>query len=217
VTPLRKVAANLHLPRKGTPSGGLSYLIVGLGNPGPRYARNRHNVGFQSLDHLAAAYGIDLNKTRFKALFGEGQIAGQRVMLAKPLSFMNDSGQAVGALSRYYKVPVERIIVIYDDIDLALGKIRVRPGGSSGGHNGIKSLLQHLGQDAFIRIRVGVGRPTYGDAADYVLNDFSREQEPIVARAYDWVKEIVVCILREGVQQAMNLYNGREVTAEPEP
>jgi PTH1 family peptidyl-tRNA hydrolase len=215
VNRLREIAADLHRTRKAAPSEGLAYLVVGLGNPGRQYAQNRHNVGFQSVDHLARVHSIDLKKTRFKALYGQGQIAGQRVMLAKPLTFMNESGQAVGALSRYYKAPVERIIVIYDDIDLALGKIRVRPGGSSGGHNGIKSLLQHVGQDSFVRIRIGIGRPAQGDPVDYVLNDFDRDQEPIIAHAYEWVDEIIRCILREGVQQAMNIYNGRQVTVEP--
>lgn len=201
---------NLTHPHRGTPAGETLYLIVGLGNPGREYERHRHNVGFQCVDHLARQHHIEMKKRRFKALWGEGEIAGRRVILAKPLTFMNESGQAVGPLSRYYKVSPERLIVIYDDIDLAFGKIRVRPDGSSGGHNGIKSLIQHLGNDDFIRIRIGIGRPAYGDPADYVLSDFSPDQQPVIEQAYEVVEEIVRCILTEGVHQAMNRYNGRE-------
>ncbi len=209
---------NLAHPHRGAPEGQGPYLIVGLGNPGREYEGHRHNVGYQTLDYIARQHGIEIKKRRFKALWGEGEIAGQRVILAKPLTFMNESGQAVGPLSRYYKVPPERLIVIYDDIDLAFGKIRVRPDGSSGGHNGIKSLIQHVGSDDFIRIRIGIGRPTYGDPADYVLNDFSPDQRPVVERAYAVAEEIVRCILTEGVRQAMNRYNGREaLTVEGAP
>lgn len=211
VSRLRQIASTLRRPQEGQASSSFSHLIIGLGNPGRQYARNRHNVGFQSVDHLAHLYGIDVKKSRSKALVGDGKIAGYRVLLVKPLTFMNESGQAVAALSRYYKVPAEHLIVVYDDIDLALGKIRVRPGGSSGGHNGIKSLIQHLGQDDFIRIRIGVGRPLQGDPVDYVLNDFDRDQEPVIMRAYERVDEIVRCLLSEGVQQTMNIYNGRQL------
>lgn len=190
------------------------YILVGLGNPGRQYARNRHNVGFQCIDHIAEAHSIAFHRSRFKSATGEGAIAGVPVILVRPSTFMNESGEAVGPLCHYYKTPVERLIVIYDDIDLAFGKLRVRPGGSSGGHNGIKSLIQHLGGEGFVRIRVGVGRPAQGDPVDYVLNDFDREQAPVIARIYPLVEEIVRCVLAEGVAQAMNLYNNRQLAIE---
>jgi PTH1 family peptidyl-tRNA hydrolase len=190
------------------------WLIVGLGNPGVHYAHHRHNVGFQCIDHLAHEHNIGLKRSRHKALVGQGSIAEMRALLARPLTSMNDSGLAVGPLSRYYRIPTEAIVVIYDDIDLAFGTVRVRQGGSSGGHNGIKSIIEHLGTDAFLRVRVGVGRPPRGDPIDYVLHAFDADQLPVIARAYDAVNEIVECLLTEGVAQAMNRFNGRSLIPE---
>ncbi len=206
--PERVIDRLLH-PHRLPAAEGERFVIVGLGNPGRQYARNRHNVGFQCVDYLGEAHGITFHRSRFKGATGEGVIAGVPVILVKPSTFMNDSGQAVGPLCHYYKVPIERVLVIYDDIDLAFGKLRVRPGGSSGGHNGIKSIIQHLGSEGFIRMRVGVGRPAQGDPVDYVLNDFDRDQAPVIARLYSTVDEIVRCVLTEGIRQAMNTYNGR--------
>lgn len=194
--------------RRGPSAGDAPYLIVGLGNPGPRYERHRHNVGFQCLDRVARAYDIAVTRTRFRARIGEGRLAGRRVVLLKPQTFMNDSGLAVAPAARWYKVPPERILVIYDDLDLPLGRLRLRPGGSSGGHRGIESIIVELGRSDFARARVGIGRPEFGDPVDYVLNDFSREQEPIIEETRELVVRAVACFVEEGIREAMNAYNG---------
>ena len=183
-------------------------LIVGLGNPGAEYADHRHNIGFRCVDHLAQQHGLTLNKRRFKAIFGEGRLDGERVILAQPQTFMNDSGSAVAPLSRWYKIPPEQILVIYDDLDLPFGRIRVRPGGGSGGHNGIKSIIASLGTQGFPRIRVGIGRPRHGDPVDYVLNAFDRDQAPFVPDLCDRVAQAVETFIAEGVREAMNVHNG---------
>jgi peptidyl-tRNA hydrolase, PTH1 family len=203
----------LHQVRKlfhHAPTSAEFYLIVGLGNPGREYAGNRHNVGFQCVDRLAEAHAIALRKSRFSASFGEGYIGARHVVLAKPMTFMNDSGKAVGPISKWYKVLPERILVIYDDLDLSLGKVRLRPNGSSGGHKGINSIIAALGTRDFNRLRVGIGRPTYGDPVDYVLGDFDREQTPVIQATYDQVLRIVPCFLEEGMLKAMNTYNGKD-------
>jgi len=185
------------------------YLIAGLGNPGRQYAGNRHNIGFQATDYIARLYGISLNKRRFRATFGEGAIIGKRVVLAQPQTFMNESGQAVAPLVRWFKVPLDHLIVIYDDLDLELGQVRVRPEGGSGGHNGLKSIIAMLKSQAFCRVRIGIGRPSAGDPADYVLNDFDRDQQPVIAAAHQRVDEVLHTLLEQGVHEAMNLYNGQ--------
>jgi PTH1 family peptidyl-tRNA hydrolase len=185
------------------------YLIVGLGNPGRQYAGNRHNVGFQSVDYIARLYDIPLNRRRFRATFGEGAIIGKRVVLAQPQTFMNESGHAVAPLVRWFRVPLDHLIVIYDDLDLELGQVRIRPEGSSGGHNGLKSIIAMLKSQAFGRVRIGIGRPTVGDPADYVLNDFGRDQEPVIVAAYQRVDEVLRALLEKDVHEAMNLYNGQ--------
>ncbi len=191
------------------PGDGLDWtLVVGLGNPGAEYADHRHNIGFRCIDHLAQEHGVALTKKRFKAVLGEGRIAGARVILAKPQTFMNDSGAAVGPLSRWYKIPPERVLVIYDDLDLPFGRIRVRPGGGSGGHNGIKSVIAALGTQEFPRIRVGIGRPQRGDPVDYVLNAFDREQAPFVPDLCERVAQAVETFLSQGIREAMNVHNG---------
>lgn len=183
-------------------------MIVGLGNPGSRYAHHRHNVGYQCVDYMAERQGISISRKRFQALYGDGTLDDRRVILAKPLTFMNESGQAVGPLSRWYKIAPPQILVIYDDLDLPLGKVRVRPGGSSGGHHGIESVIEGLGSRDFGRIRVGIGRPEQGDPIDYVLNDFGRDQAPAIEKTYDLVEQIVLCFLHQGIKEAMNLFNG---------
>ena len=188
-----------------------SYLIVGLGNPGARYALNRHNVGFQCIDRLTETYGIPLRKKRFKARYGEGTIEGHLVVLAKPLTFMNSSGKAVAPLSRHYHLAPQRVLVIHDDLDLPLGRVRLRPGGSSGGHRGLKSIIEALGTQDFPRLRIGIGRPAQGDPIDYVLSDFDPDQEPIIQAVYKLVLEIIPYFLREGIEETMNAYNGRQV------
>jgi len=196
--------------RSGGESRSDMFLVVGLGNPGRRYAANRHNIGFQCVDLLAEKHGISLGRKRFKALVGEGRIDGVRVILLEPQTFMNESGLAVAPASRWYRIPPERILVIYDDLDLPAGRLRIREGGSSGGHHGIESIIQELGSDAFVRLRVGIGRPLrgQGDPVDYVLEDFNGEQCSAMAAAREHVAEAVRIILTEGVAQAMNTYNG---------
>lgn len=205
-------------PKKGSrrdsaASEDTFYLIVGLGNPGPKYARNRHNIGFQCIDYLAKKYDIDVKRKRFKALLGEGRIGSQRVILAKPLTFMNDSGQAVAPISRWYKVPPERILVIHDDLDLPLGKVRLRRGGSSAGHHGMESIIAELGTSAFPRLRIGIGRPIQGDPIDYVLSDFSHDQEETMRATLELVARLIPVYLEEGIEKAMNEFNNLPIKA----
>lgn len=183
-------------------------LVAGLGNPGADYAAHRHNIGFRCVDAIAESHGIALGKKRFKGLYGEGRVQDSRVVLLKPQTFMNDSGASVAPASRWYKVDPGQIIVIYDDLDLPFGRIRVRPGGGSGGHNGIRSVIRELGSERFARIRVGIGRPTQGDPVDYVLNAFDREQAPYIPDICARVNQIVITLLSEGVKEAMNMFNG---------
>lgn len=156
-------------------------LIAGLGNPGSRYAGNRHNVGFQAVESLAEAHRLAFNKSEHQAETAHGRLLGCRLILAKPQTWMNDSGKAVGALSRFYKIPTEQILVIYDDLDIPLGTVRYRAGGSSGGHRGLESVIQHLGTREVPRLRLGIGRPPgQMDPAAYVLQDFSEEEQDLV-------------------------------------
>ncbi len=171
-------------------------LLVGLGNPGPRYAQNRHNVGFRTVEALAEAHRLSFSRTEHQAETAHGHIEGERVVLAKPQTWMNESGRAVGALSRFYKVDPQDILVIYDDLDIALGTLRFRSNGSSGGHRGVQSIIEHLSTDDFHRLRVGIGRPPgQMDPAAYVLQNFSATETDLVwevlrtARdlAQDWI------------------------------
>lgn len=182
-------------------------LIVGLGNPGRQYARNRHNVGFQCLDRLAQAYNLSFAQRRARASLASGKIADVRVVLAKPLTYMNLSGQAVGQLVSFYKLSLEDILVIYDDLDLPLGTIRLRPEGGSGGHKGMHSIIEALGSQAFPRLRVGIGRPPDNDAVSYVLSDFTADEQITLESVYERVVAAVELFLREGIEAAMNVYN----------
>ena len=156
-------------------------LIVGLGNPSPRHARNRHNIGFRVVEAIATSQGLKLNCTERKARVAHGLIEGQRVILAQPQTWMNESGQAVGSLARFYRISPTDILVIYDDLDIPLGTVRYRASGSSGGHRGVQSIIQHLGTDTFPRLRIGIGRPPGRmDPAAYVLQNFSPDEEIIV-------------------------------------
>ncbi|UQS85007.1 aminoacyl-tRNA hydrolase [Apilactobacillus apisilvae] len=160
-------------------------MIVGLGNIGPQYDGTRHNTGFEVVDHFAEKHGIDLSTRKMEAKFGSGLIDGEKVMLVEPLTFMNESGRAVGPLMKYFKLSLEDLVVVYDDMDLPVGKIRLRTHGSAGGHNGIKSLIAHLQTDKFNRVRVGTGHPQRESVVDYVLGQFTAEQKPDFARACD--------------------------------
>ena len=185
------------------------YVIVGLGNPGDKYARTRHNVGFDVIDLLAEQNGISVTERKHKALIGKGRIAGQAVILVKPQTFMNLSGVAVQKAADFYKVPAQHVIVLFDDISLAPGKLRVRPAGSAGGHNGIKSIISALGQE-FPRVKIGVGerpRPEY-DLADWVLSRFTAQEWAAVTARFDDVCNAVSMIMKGQLSAAQNKYNG---------
>lgn len=186
------------------------WLVVGLGNPGRRYQGNRHNVGFMVADLLASA-GVDLeprSSSRFQGELGKGSLDGRPVLLLKPQTFMNLSGRSVAAVSRFYEVPPQRIVVIHDDVDLPLGRLRVKAGGGDGGHKGIRSLVQELGSAAFIRVRFGIGRPAMGEVEDFVLQDFAVEEAEEVKEAVGRAAEAVRTVLGEGLRAAMNRFNG---------
>jgi PTH1 family peptidyl-tRNA hydrolase len=184
------------------------YLIAGLGNPGPKYASNRHNVGFRCLEHLAAQHGLEFGRRQKRALVVTGSIQGQRVVLAKPQTYMNDSGRSVAPLARFYKVESEHIMVVYDDLDLPPGAVRLRPEGGSGGHKGMRSIIKHLGAQDFPRLRIGIGRPPGRmDPAAYVLQDLSIEEEPLLQEVLAHAAAAIEMWLQRGIEMAMNQYN----------
>lgn len=186
------------------------YVIVGLGNPGREYENTRHNIGFRVIDAVAERYGIDVTEKKHRALIGKGAIGGQKVLLVKPQTYMNLSGESVRAVIDYYKVDEkDELIVIFDDISLDVGKLRIRKKGSAGGHNGIKSIIAHLGHDSFQRIKMGVGdKPKGYDLADYVLGHFSAEDNRLMEESIGRAVEAVAVMLQDGPDKAMNLYNG---------
>ena len=186
------------------------FIIVGLGNPTRQYEGTKHNVGFDTIDYLIDEYQIPSSGAGHKALFGKGMIAGQKVIVAKPMTYMNLSGESVRELVNYYKVdPESELIVVYDDISLAPGQIRIRKKGSAGGHNGIKSIIAHLGSENFPRLKFGVGdKPKEMDLADYVLGRFSSQDEATVSEGIKRACEAVECMIGEGCDAAMNKYNG---------
>ncbi len=188
------------------------YLIVGLGNPGRKYENTRHNAGFMAIDALAEKFGISVKENKYKALIGSGAIEGQKVILCKPQTYMNLSGEAVGELAHFYKLdPDMDIIVMFDDISLDPGYIRIREKGSAGGHNGIKSLIQHLGTESFSRIKIGVGKKPDGwDLADYVLGQFSKEDLGEIDEALKDVIDSLVLMIKDETKEAMNRYNGKK-------
>ena len=185
------------------------FIIAGLGNPTREYEGTRHNVGFDVIDRLAARYNIDVDVKKHRALIGKGMIAGQKVILAKPQTYMNLSGESIRSILDYYKVdPETELIVIYDDISLEPGKIRIRKKGSAGGHNGIKNIIAQLGTQNFQRIKVGVGeKPKGWDLADYVLGHFSKEDRALVDDALKRAAEAVELMVQGEVDQAMNQFN----------
>ena len=185
-------------------------LIVGLGNPGKKYAGNRHNAGFHCLDLLAEAHGMAFSKKQFKADLALGKIAGRRAILAKPQTFVNASGEAAGAIARFYKVDPGDVLVVYDELDLPQGTIRLRPRGGSGGHNGIKSVIEHLGTEGFPRLRVGIGRPPGRmEPKDYVLQDFGDEEREAMQEVYQRAVDAIEAFVQVGVKEAMNRFNTR--------
>lgn len=185
-------------------------LIVGLGNPTGKYEKTRHNVGFEVIDYLVNRYGIALDTVKHKGMYGKGIIEGKSVILLKPMTFMNLSGESVSGVANYYKIPAEDIIVIYDDINLDVGRIRIRKKGSAGGHNGIKNIIAHLGTQEFPRVRIGVGmKPGNMDLADYVLSRFSKDEEPLLQSGYERAGEVVALMVQDAIDKAMNDYNGK--------
>lgn len=184
------------------------FIIVGLGNPGKKYEKTRHNLGFIAVDLLAERLGIPVNRLRFRALTGEGMAGGQKILLAKPQTFMNLSGHSVGELMEYYKIPPEQLLVIYDDIDIPRGTIRIRKKGSAGTHNGMRSVVPAVGSGDFPRIRIGIGGDRKLHIRDFVTGGFSRDEREILLDAAKRAAEAAECILLEGVDQAMNKYNG---------
>ena len=190
-----------------TPSA--PYLIVGLGNPGPQYRRNRHNIGFMLLDRLAERLGVKFSRLQSKALFTTAGYQERRIVLAKPQTYMNLSGQAVGALLRFYKMPLENMLVAYDDVDLPLGTLRLRPEGGSAGQKGMASIIERLGTQSFPRLRLGIGRPPGRmDAANYVLQDFSSAEIEFLSPVLENAAEAALVFVLHGLEQAMNQYNG---------
>jgi PTH1 family peptidyl-tRNA hydrolase len=199
----------MFLTRKKSNSTSYDYIIAGLGNPGAKYEMTRHNAGFLALDLLAIEENIDVKKLKFHSLVADATINGKRCLLMKPQTMMNNSGQAIGEASKFYKIPPERVIIIYDDISLDVGQTRIRRKGSSGGHNGIKSIIAHLGSENFPRVKIGVGKkpnPEY-DLVSWVLGRFPKEQEADLKTALENSTKAVRLIADEQIDQAMNLYN----------
>jgi PTH1 family peptidyl-tRNA hydrolase len=197
-------------------SANQMFLIVGLGNPGRQYKNNRHNVGFMFIDSLTSHLNTTINRMESKALIAKSDYLNQRLIIAKPQTFMNLSGQAVGSLARFYKVPLENLLVAYDDIDLPFGSLRLRSDGGSGGHNGMKSIIERLGQSNFPRLRIGVSRPPGSmEAADYVLQDFTVKEKEELAWLLDRAVDAALCYISQGIDQAMNQYNSIGSDGEP--
>ena len=190
-------------------SGSVSWLLVFLGNPGPKYECTRHNAGFMTADAMAKKLGVSINKSRFKALTASAEINGEKVLLMKPQTFMNLSGEAVGEAARFYKVPSDHVIVVSDEVSLPLGKLRVRMKGSAGGHNGLKSIIASLGSDNFPRVRIGVGAPPHPDydMADWVLSVFRNQDLEDMLAAADKAAEAVITYVTDGPERAMNRFN----------
>lgn len=187
---------------------GHKFLIVGLGNPGRRYNQNRHNFGFMVIDKFSELSGVRLGKVQSKAIIGTGDYEGKSIIIAKPQTFMNLSGSAVGSLLRFYRIRLENLLVVYDEIDLPLGHIRLRELGGSGGHNGMKSIIGQVGNE-FPRMRLGVGRPPgFMEPADYVLQNFSRNELPVVMDIINKATEAIQVYLQNGIDKAMASYNG---------
>ncbi len=207
MTPLFKTLTSPF--HKAPETGPPQYLIVGLGNPGGRYEKTRHNIGFMCVNRIAQRMGTRFHSSKHRADVSRGSIAGVPVLLAQPQTFMNDSGQAVQRLAAYYHIQPDHILLIYDEIDLPFGRVRIREGGSAGGHRGVQSVIDHLRTSDIPRVRVGIGRGP-GEAKNYVLSDFSPSQKQVLTELCDTVADIVERILSDGIIAAMNEYNNRD-------
>lgn len=183
------------------------FLVVGLGNPGDKYDGTRHNIGFETIDYISSKYNIDVTRVKFKGVIGEGFIGGEKVILLKPTTYMNLSGESVREAMNFYKLTEEDIVIIYDDISLEVGKIRIREKGSAGGHNGIKSIISNINTDVFPRIKIGVGQPT-GDLVSHVLGRFSKEEAEDLKEVIEVSSKAVEIIMKSGTKDAMNKLNG---------
>lgn len=190
------------------------YVIVGLGNPGKKYENTRHNIGFITLDYLAHRHGIKVTKIKHKALVGEGNISGQKVLLVKPQTYMNLSGNSVREVMEYYKTDIENLLVIYDDIDIPMGSVRIRKKGSAGTHNGMRSLVYDLQSDQFPRIRIGMGKNKNEDLKDFVTGGFSKAEKAIFEKAVVHSADAIECFLQHGIDKAMNEYNTKGAVGE---
>lgn len=193
----------------GKKSGAYDYIIAGLGNPGGKYEMTRHNAGFLAIDMLAMKQNKEIKRLKFHALTCDAEIEGKKCLLMKPQTFMNNSGEAIGEAAKFYKIPPQNIIVLSDDISLDVGKIRIRHKGSAGGHNGLKSIIAHLGSEDFPRVKIGVGKKpnAYMDLADWVLGRFPKELEPQLKEALENADGAISLIVQDKFDRAMNLYN----------
>ena len=190
-------------------SAGVEWLVVGLGNPGDKYENTRHNVGFLTIDQIAEGQHVPVQKLKYRALTNTVELGGAKALLMKPVTYMNLSGEAVGEAARFYKIPPDHVLVISDDVSLPLGKLRIRKGGSAGGHNGLKNIIQHLGTDQFPRVKIGVGgkpHPDY-DMADWVLSKFAGEDLKAITAAIEKAAQAVECLIAHGPDKAMNQFN----------
>lgn len=185
------------------------YIIAGLGNPGSKYENTRHNMGFKAIDAIASEFGIDVNRAKFKGLIGEGRIGSEKVILLKPQTYMNLSGQSVREIMNFYKIPEENLIVIYDDFDLPIGSIRVRKSGGPGTHNGMKSVVQELGSRKFPRVRVGIGSSD-GSTIQFVIGKVGKDEQQILNEAAEAAASAASDIIRIGIENAMNIHNTRK-------
>jgi peptidyl-tRNA hydrolase, PTH1 family len=190
------------------------WLIVGLGNPGAKYEHTRHNVGFMALDSLSSSLGIPMSThSKSKSMLGQGRLGTDTILLLKPQTYMNLSGQAVSQVAHYYHVPVHQVVVIFDDVAIPLGKLRIRPGGSAGGQNGMKSIIQCFsGNQEFPRIRIGIGSPLEIPLDQYVLTAFSKKEKEVVSQIVEKMNSVVQKILTDGVLEAMNQFNGLQIS-----
>ena len=197
-------------PPAEEPAGSLT-MIIGLGNPGRQYARNRHNVGFQIADRFAADHELTFGKMQHNAMIAAGRLDDKRLIIAKPQTYMNESGRSVGALVKFYKPPLAQVLVIFDDLDLPFGAIRLRADGGAGGHNGMRSIISHLGGNQFPRLRVGIGRPPGRmDPAAFVLQDFNREEETELPQVFNRAVQAIEAFIRDGITTAMNKFNSNQ-------
>ena len=197
--------------KKSSRDGKNIYLVAGLGNPGKNYEMTRHNIGFHVMDYISDELGVKIKKLKYKALYGEGTINGNRVLFVKPQTFMNNSGESIVDFVNFFKIPIENVIIISDDIALEAGRLRIRAKGSAGGHNGLKSIIYHLNSDQFPRVRVGVGAPVHEDydLADYVLGRFGKDEIPLFEETIKKAYKAVCEIIKNGCESAMNKYNGK--------